>query len=61
MDHSSDLWTLGVLLHEMYMLRTPFVDEEDPDNMETLFQSIMHVRVRVHMAAAVYSFILPLL
>ena len=47
MDHSSDLWALGVMLHEMYMLRTPFVDEEDPDNMETLFQNIVHVRVRV--------------
>lgn len=44
-DRSADIWALGVLLHEMYMLRTPFVNEEDPDDLDTLFVNIAHVKV----------------
>ncbi|CAE7707534.1 Pka-C3, partial [Symbiodinium microadriaticum] len=44
-DHACDLWALGVMMHEMYMLRTPFVNEEDAGDMDTLFQNIVHVRL----------------
>ena len=57
-DRSADLWALGAVMHEMYMLRTPFVNEEDPEDMQSLFTSITLVKVSLSMWSGLSSYIL---
>lgn len=43
-DQSSDLWALGVLIHEMFLSVTPFVPSRS-DNVTELFTNIALVKV----------------
>jgi tRNA A-37 threonylcarbamoyl transferase component Bud32 len=43
-DHSVDLWALGVMMHEMYLLKTPFNPKRKND-MTELFTNIASVKV----------------
>jgi len=43
-DQASDLWALGVLVHEMFMSVTPFVPRR-ADNVTELFTNIALVKV----------------
>lgn len=43
-DHSVDLWALGVMMHEMYLCRTPFNPKRKND-MTELFTNIASVKV----------------
>lgn len=42
-DHGADLWALGVLLHEMLILTTPFV-VDDCDDIQRMFTRIAAVK-----------------
>ena len=46
-DQSSDLWALGVLVHEMFMSATPFVPTR-ADNVTELFTNIALVKVSIN-------------
>eukprot|EP00602_Paraphysomonas_sp_CaronLab_P001917 CAMPEP_0185020478 /NCGR_PEP_ID=MMETSP1103-20130426/3082_1 /TAXON_ID=36769 /ORGANISM="Paraphysomonas bandaiensis, Strain Caron Lab Isolate" /LENGTH=729 /DNA_ID=CAMNT_0027551401 /DNA_START=116 /DNA_END=2305 /DNA_ORIENTATION=+ len=43
-DRSVDLWALGILMFEMFAMNTPFVDEDDPDNVDKIFKNISRVK-----------------
>jgi len=54
-DHSVDLWALGVMMHEMYLCRTPFNPKRKND-MTELFTNIASVkRNGVSLASAIDS------
>jgi serine/threonine protein kinase len=44
-DSAADVWSIGVLLYEMFMLSTPFAPKR-PDNITELFTNIALVKVR---------------
>lgn len=44
-DHGADLWALGIMIHEMYLLFTPFTSpNESQIDVESLFASIAKVQ-----------------
>eukprot|EP00602_Paraphysomonas_sp_CaronLab_P009125 CAMPEP_0185025660 /NCGR_PEP_ID=MMETSP1103-20130426/8672_1 /TAXON_ID=36769 /ORGANISM="Paraphysomonas bandaiensis, Strain Caron Lab Isolate" /LENGTH=755 /DNA_ID=CAMNT_0027558925 /DNA_START=104 /DNA_END=2371 /DNA_ORIENTATION=- len=43
-DRSVDLWALGIMIYEMLTMSTPFVDEDDPENVDKIIKNISRVK-----------------
>lgn len=47
-DRAVDLWSLGVMIFEMYLLYTPFTSPKDPTvDVESVFATIAKIQVKL--------------